>query len=101
MSLVSVPRDLLLACRGEIRAWSGHWADGFTALGESLVQHDRRMSDGSCLSCSLLEILDHALHGDGDPPPPPAAAEPGVRVTEVVDMASRRRSGGYPLGRRP
>jgi hypothetical protein len=95
---VEVPRDLLVAVRGELRAWSGHWAEGFTANGQPLVQHDQRMDDGSCLSCSLLELLDGALH----PGPPPC--EVAERVTEVVNLGARRRlhnrPPGVPLGRR-
>lgn len=55
-------RDLLLAVRSEIRGSTAHWAQGFTSGGESLVRHDRRMGDGSCCTCALLELLDAALH---------------------------------------
>lgn len=98
MTTVAVPRDLLLAVRGELRAWTGHWAQGFTAAGEPLVKHDQRMPGGECLSCSLLGLLDQALH------PAAATPEPG-RVTEVVPLHAARRRGvdrppGVPLGRR-
>lgn len=62
---VVVPRDLMVACRSEIRAWSGHWADGFTGAGESIVQHDRRGVGGTCVTCSLLELLDGFLYQGG------------------------------------
>lgn len=52
----------MLAARSEIRAATGHWAQGFTALGESITRHDRRMADGSCCTCALLALLDEYLH---------------------------------------
>lgn len=100
MTTATVPRDLLVAVRGELRAWTGHWAEGFTAGGESIVRHDARMPGGECLSCTLLALLDEALHPAAKRPPEP---EP-ERVSEVVPFAARRRGGerppGVPLGRR-
>lgn len=69
---VTVPRDLLVALRAEVRGSGAHWAQGFTAAGESLVQHDRRLPDGGCLTCALLEVVGFYLH------PPVAAVGPGV-----------------------
>lgn len=64
---VPVPRDLLAAMRGEIRASTGHWAHGFDQLNQQIVQHDRRGVGGACVTCSLLELLDAYLHpGRGD-----------------------------------
>lgn len=60
--MTEVPRVLLVALRSEIRSWSGHWAQGFTSAGQSLVKHDKRMADGSCCTCELLEVLDAYLH---------------------------------------
>ena len=90
-----MPRELLVAVRGELRALTGHWAQGFTAGGEPLVTHDRRMPDGGCLPCHLLAVLDAALH-PGHPSLPERDA-----VTEVVNLGSRRRARTSPSGRRP
>jgi hypothetical protein len=69
---VMVPRDLLTACRSEIRAATGHWARGFTGQGETIVQHDKRGPGGACVCCALLELLDGFLYQARDP------QEPGV-----------------------
>jgi hypothetical protein len=55
--MVLVPRDALTAAAGELRAWSGHWASALSSLSE-IVEHDRRMKDGSCCTCALLAVLD-------------------------------------------
>lgn len=64
---VLVSRDLLTVCRAEIRAGSGHWAQGFDQTGASIVKHDTRGPGGTCTTCSILELLDAVLH--------PAAAQ--------------------------
>ncbi len=63
---VAVPRDLVAALRSEIRASSGHWAQGFDGLDRSIVKHDRRGPGGTCVSCSLLELMDAYLHPGRD-----------------------------------
>lgn len=59
---VMVSRDLLMVCRSEIRAASGHWAQGFDGTGASIAKHDRRGPGGTCTTCSILELLDGVLH---------------------------------------
>lgn len=56
--MVLVPRDLLEAARIEIRAWSAHWAAHLSQV-QHLVKHDRRMADGSCGTCQLLELIEY------------------------------------------
>lgn len=66
---VMVSRDLLAACRSEIRAASGHWAQGFDRRGASIVKHDARGPGATCTTCSILELLDGVLHpaAQGEP----------------------------------
>jgi rubredoxin len=65
--VTTVPRELLAAVRGELRSATGHWAAGFTALGEQITKHDRRMDDGSCATCALLGLLDSYLYQAAEP----------------------------------
>jgi hypothetical protein len=59
---VWVPRDLLTVVRSEIRAETGHWAEGFTAAGAPIARHDIRGPGGSCVVCQLLQLLDAYLY---------------------------------------
>lgn len=64
---VLMPRDLAVALRSELRATTGHWAEGFTHQGEPIAKHDTRGVGGTCVTCSLLELLDRVLYqGRGD-----------------------------------
>lgn len=65
--VTTVPRELLAAMRGELRSATGHWAAGFTGLGESITKHDKRMDDGSCATCALLSLLDGYLYQAAQP----------------------------------
>lgn len=69
---VAVPRELLVVLRAEVRRSGGHCVQGFTAAGDSLVQHDRRMPGGGCLTCAVLAVTDYYLH-----PPVVEAVAPG------------------------
>ncbi len=77
-----LPRELVVAMRAEIRALTGHWAQGFTSGGMDLTRHDNRMPDGTCLPCSLLAELDAVLYADADAQAPAAP---------VVNLGARRR----------
>lgn len=77
--MVVVPRELLLACRGELRHATGHWIDGFTSDGNPIAHHDTRMPDGECLVCVLLGVLDFHLQRGPVPTVVPAPAG-GVSV---------------------
>lgn len=85
-----MPRDLLLVLRGEVRGWSGHFLDGFTSDGASLVEHDRRMADGSCLTCAVVDLVDAYL---ADP-------SPAEQTGATVNLGERRRvpGSGAPTG---
>lgn len=54
-----VPRDLLAAIAIELRAWSAHWTDVRSVVLAGLVKHDRRMADGTCGTCALLDLVDY------------------------------------------
>lgn len=51
--MVEVPRQLLEAAASELRLHSRH-------VRIPLIEpaHDRRMSDGSCAVCTLIELLE-------------------------------------------
>lgn len=71
--------ELVEILRAEYASASGHAFADSTALGH-LTQHDRRMADGSCLTCMLLQLVDVAIQ------PEP---EPQVVAGDVTDPARR------------
>lgn len=81
--------DLLEIVRGELRAWSGHWAAGHGPLAEKVVRHDRRMADKSCCTCAILELLDQFL----EPPHPAVMTAVVPRGEGEPDPARLRRPG--------
>lgn len=71
--------ELVEILRAEYASASGHAFVDSAALGH-LTQHDRRMTDGSCLTCMLLRLVDVAIR------PEP---EPQVVAGDVTDPARR------------
>lgn len=71
--------ELVEILRAEYASASGHAFIGSAALGH-LTQHDRRMADGSCLTCMVLRLVDLAIR------PEP---EPQVVAGNVTDPARR------------
>lgn len=90
----TVPREVLVQVRAELRARSGHWARGFTADGDPIDLHDTSGPGGMCRVCGLLERLDAALH-------PAAGTEPAaVALNPAADRRVREIPAGVPLGSR-
>lgn len=56
---VEVPSELLAATADHIRSLGNHWKPEHSALERvAPSQHDTRMSDGSCMTCALLQVLE-------------------------------------------
>jgi len=58
IGLVPVPRDLIELTRTMYLTAAGHWEPGSPLEDRVPSKHDRRMPDGTCTTCALVEILD-------------------------------------------